>query len=223
MRRLSVGLCLLVLSAPVTAQSLADADVNTAIVLGKANTFSATVFHCTAGKDKSGFYAGGIYREAIEAAAHKNRNYEVFLFPARGWISQQAWTATLAGKPFSAADVSADWRESKLRVVVYPQMPDADDDAFIPAAIKNLNFRTKLEVRDIVVNLATPFVFEHRTWKNAKGATVDYQYGIATIDAGSLINANSQLATRLTLSTEDGDKICEIQKGRIDKLLKSKK
>jgi hypothetical protein len=195
------------------------------VTLGRADKFGKFVKTCSAEKPSSGLMAGlagvagGALAQALVSGVAANRGFDVSMMGPRGRIAQWAWTETQQGRTPTAADVPEGLLENGLLVHVEPHMPDVDDDAIIPPTITAesdtaVQINVKNEVHDQVVSPTAPIALTARTWKNTKGATVDYTVAEAWFPLAKLQGISSQDRAILVIGTNAGPRVCEFRDGR---------
>lgn len=200
----------------LSAQSrpLTDKDVDALIVAGRANKFGKFVKTCTATRTSGGTFGGGLLGDAIAAGVNAGRNYTVVLMSGRGKIATAAWDATQAGRAFTLADVLEDQRRPVLYVQVTPKLPtDPDADAVIPSPIKDLFFKSRGSLRVETLKPTGELRSLASTWKNAKGATVEYSQIVAQFDvdrAASLPLEDYRDSPDFVVLTEAGERSCPV-------------
>jgi hypothetical protein len=200
--------------------AVSSSDVPALVTLGRADKFSKFVKTCSAEKPSSGLMAGlagvaaGKLAEALVSGIAANRGFDVSMMGPRGRIAQWAWTETQQGRTPTAADVPEELLENGLLVHVEPHMPDVDDDALIPPTITAAQINVKNEVHDQVVSPSAPIDLTTRTWKNTKGATVDYTVANAWFPLAKLQGISSKDRAILAIATDAGARVCEFRDGR---------
>jgi hypothetical protein len=215
---------LLAVPIPALAQgrfpAVSAADVPALVTFGRADKFKKFVKTCPAEKPSSGLMAGlagvagGKLAEALVSGIAATRRFDVSMMGPRGRIAQWAWTETQQGRTPTAADVPEELLENGLLVHVEPHMPDVDDDALIPPPITAVQIDVKNEVHDQILAPSGPLTVTTRTWKNAKGATVDYTVADAWFPLAALQGVSSRDRAILAIATDAGPRVCEFQDGR---------
>ncbi len=220
----------LLLSVSVTAHSsaprrLTDADVDEAIVLGRANALSGITAHCVAERASwLGPAIGGIIGAAIQVKVNQNTAFDVNVFGSRGRIARAAWDATRAGTAFTRADVPGDWREPVFYASVAARMPNPSDAdaAMIPAAIRTIFIRAVTPAKNDDLQPLAEVTPIPRTWKAANGATVDYAEALARFDLGYVLAMSDDRLT-FTVVTEAGPRSCDLTARQVENAVKDRK
>ncbi len=222
MKRRFVIVAVLLLStvaAPSAAQ-VTPTEIERLIAIGKANRLKDVSYSCTAKRASLNMMGGGLLPLAVGASMNKGKtSYTVTVVSNRGMIARMAWSATQAGKSFSATDVQPDLLKDGLYAIVSPNLPNAKskESPVLPDAVSDFRFRTDGN-RTVLLSVKDSSE-EQRTWKNAAGATVDYSEQLFTLNHVALEKAevirqsemnyrNPSNNTDIVLVTSDGDRTC---------------
>lgn len=212
------------LSAQASTSPLSEAEIGRMITLGRANKQGDVIKTCAARKPSTSVIGGlaGWPAAIVQGVAGGNNVFLVSLMTARGRVAQDAWDATVKKTSLTASDIPDAHKQPGLWIVVVPRMPDANDDAVLPARVTDLAIVTKLQAGDQTMRPDGALTSESLTWSNVKGATVDYQRTTAWFSGRRLQSLDLGAPAVLVVATEAGARVCEFEAGNLNKLLKAK-